>query len=31
MTSVIANTGGYTKKTVTFGTAYLGYLVGNIM
>ncbi|KAK4688945.1 hypothetical protein P7C73_g1165, partial [Tremellales sp. Uapishka_1] len=28
---VIANTGGYTKKTVVYGVAYCGYLVGNIV
>ncbi|GFZ44252.1 hypothetical protein JCM24511_01974 [Saitozyma sp. JCM 24511] len=31
MTVVNANTGGYTKKTVVYGMAYAGYLVGNIV
>jgi ACS family allantoate permease-like MFS transporter len=31
MTVVNANTGGYTKKTVVYGLAYAGYLVGNIV
>nr|XP_018266694.1 uncharacterized protein I303_00669 [Kwoniella dejecticola CBS 10117]OBR88852.1 hypothetical protein I303_00669 [Kwoniella dejecticola CBS 10117] len=30
-TVVIANTGGYTKKTIVYGMSYLGYLVGNII
>ena len=30
-TLVIANTGGYTKKTIAYGVSYMGYLVGNIM
>ncbi|ORY21526.1 putative allantoate permease [Naematelia encephala] len=30
-TVVIANTGGYTKKTIVYGIAYCGYLVGNII
>lgn len=28
---VMANTGGSTKKTMAYGVAYSGYLVGNIM
>ncbi|WVQ76304.1 hypothetical protein IAR50_005969 [Cryptococcus sp. DSM 104548] len=30
-TLVAGNTGGFTKKIVTYGIAYLGYLVGNII
>ncbi|WVF65609.1 hypothetical protein IAT40_000339 [Kwoniella sp. CBS 6097] len=30
-TVVIANTGGYTKKTIVYGMSYLGYLAGNII
>ncbi|ODN97144.1 hypothetical protein I350_08124 [Cryptococcus amylolentus CBS 6273] len=30
-TLVAGNTGGFTKKTVVYGIAYLGYLVGNII
>jgi MFS transporter, ACS family, allantoate permease len=30
-TVVIANTGGYTRKTIVYGFSYLGYLVRNIV
>ncbi|TYJ56772.1 hypothetical protein B9479_002542 [Cryptococcus floricola] len=30
-TIVAGNTGGFTKKTVVYGIAYLGYIVGNII
>lgn len=28
---VNANTAGYTKKTIVYGTAYCGYLIGNLI